>query len=164
MDQNICDFTALAGDRIQQALEDEFQYQMNLTDGTYVFWLDKVFLGHQIEPAIDATSQAILQYFADLYCPFSMLRLGRSLSKLNHEHGPIVSDHMSVRYLLSGIEQLENSLHDPKVSMGIKSYLHSLEFRLACELLVSYKKEIDDGTLCPSIKALIDLVVISKLG
>ncbi|GAA6186651.1 hypothetical protein [Aliiglaciecola sp. NS0011-25] len=99
-----CKFEGIVNDDISNMLDEEFQYQMELTDGTYVFWYEAHFKGHQIEPAVDGTSQAILQYFSHCGCPISMLRLGRSLSKRNYQHGPIISHALAVKYLVKGFE------------------------------------------------------------
>ena len=155
MYQDICNFIALASDDIQKQLHEEFQYQMNLTDGEWVFWEDKSFREHTVEPATDATSQAILQYFTTCACPISMIRLGRSLSPRNAAHGPITSDLMALKYLLTGMEFIANNLYDPKIVLGMKYYMSTLEFRLACELLLSYEKEIKMENICPEIIHLI---------
>ncbi|WP_438863295.1 hypothetical protein [Neptunicella sp.] len=156
MDYHICDFTALVSKDIQKQLDTEFQYQMNLTDGEWVFWEDKYFQGHQVEPAIDATGQAILQFFTTCACPISMLRLGRSMSSRNSDHGPITSDSMAVKYLLTGMEFIANNLYDQKKAVGMRYYMDTLEFRFACELLLSYKNEMRSENICPEI---IDLIM-----
>ena len=56
------DFTELAGISTLEKLENEFQYQMDLSDGYYFFWHHTDFLGHGIYPAKDAKAQAILQF------------------------------------------------------------------------------------------------------
>ena len=152
---DVCNFEALAGPEIQKQLEEEFQYQMDLTDGEYVFWDQQSFKGHHLVPAKDAVSQAILQYFANRGCPISIIRLGCSLSHRNYEHGPIVSDDAAFRYLLQGLEQVSNSLYDHKISDLMKIYTHSQEFRAACELLISYEKQLMQKNLCNEIKEMI---------
>ncbi|MGJ8680567.1 hypothetical protein [Paraglaciecola sp.] len=151
-----CNFTALAGDILLKKLDDEFQYQMSLTDGQWVFWQDPYFYGHNLEPATNVVAQAILQYFAGCACPFSMLRLARSLSPRNAHHGPITSDEMTVSYLLQGLEIIENNLHDPYVKTGFTLYISQLEFRLACELFTVYKKEFKSKLICPSVTSLVE--------
>jgi hypothetical protein len=155
----ICNFISLAGYEFEQQLDEEFQYQMDLTDGEYVFWQDTYFRGHQIEPAKDAKAQAILQFFANINCPFSMLRLGRSLSPRNHEHGPITSDEMAFKYLLVGMEIVTNNLYDPKCKVGMQFLMAEMEFRLACELLLSYENELVNRCICPEISALVSFVI-----
>ncbi|WP_278403860.1 hypothetical protein [Pseudoalteromonas ruthenica] len=155
----ICDFTALAGAHVSEELDKEFQYQMNLTDGEWLFWQESQFLGHSLAPVKDATGQAILQYFAHCACPFSMLRLGRSLSERSEEHGPVTSDIMAIKYLLGGLEVVQNNLYDHRVREGMELLISSLEFRLACELLITYDTELNKRVICPEIMALIKGVV-----
>lgn len=149
-----CKFEAIVSDDISQMLDEEFQYQMDLTDGTYVFWHDCHFKGHQVEPATDSNGQAILQFFAGCGCPFSMLRLGRSLSERNYQHGPIISHALAIKYLIKGFEQLSNSLHDNFVRDGVLLYMQSNEFLAACSLISTYESEIQG--LCPEIRELIE--------
>lgn len=160
----ICNFIPLAGQEFEQRLDEEFQYQMDLTDGEYVFWQDTHFQGHQIEPALDGTAQAILQFFANISCPFSMLRLGRSLSPRNHAHGPITSDDMAVKYLLAGMEAIDNNLYDPQCKEGMLFLIAQTEFRLACELLLSYENELAQNNICPEILRLITVKSIHKFN
>lgn len=149
-------FEALVNDTMAKMLDEEFQYQMNLSDGCYVFWYDTHFQGYQVEPALDATAQAILQYFADCGCPFSMLRLGRSLAKRNIQHGPIISDPLALKYLVSGIEQLNNSLFDKNVRDGIILYIKSTEFLLVCNLIATYETELATLGIWSEIRRLIE--------
>lgn len=151
-----CKFEGIVSDDILKMLDEEFQYQMDLTDGTYVFWYDSHFNGHQVEPATDGTGQAILQYFSGCGCPISMLRLGRSLSKRNYQHGPIISHALAVKYLIKGLEQLNNSLFDENVRDGMLLYMQSKEFLVACSLISTYAEEINGLNLCPEIKGLIE--------
>ncbi|MDF2177931.1 hypothetical protein P2G88_06675 [Aliiglaciecola sp. CAU 1673] len=154
MHSDICDFTALAGKTLLKQLDREFQYQMELTDGNWVLWYDTHFKGHCLEPATDVKAQAILQFFGSCACPFSMLRLGRSLSPRNNQHGPIQSNMMAIRYLLSGFECIANNLFDYKISTGMRAFMTQLEFRLAGELLMTYQKELATMQICPEILAL----------
>jgi len=149
-----CKFEGLVSDSISNMLDEEFQNQMNLTDGTYIFWYDSHFNGRQVEPAVDGTGQAILQFFANCGCPISLLRLGRSLSKRNYQHGPIISHTLSVKYLIKGFEQLNNSLFDKNVCDGMLLYMQSKEFLAACNLISTYASDIQG--LCPEIKKLIE--------
>ncbi|MDM7861913.1 hypothetical protein QTP81_15020 [Alteromonas sp. ASW11-36] len=156
--RDICNFEALAGEKTLEALKNEFHYQMELTEGKYVFWLESKFMECNLDPATNAESQAILQFFANCACPFSSLRLARSMSKRNVEHGPIVSDEAALHYLLTGIEQLAAGLYDPKINSGILLYLRSNEFLLACQLLATYQNEFKGETLCPEVKVLIAIL------
>ena len=154
-----CKFEDIVSKEISMLLDEEFQYQMNLTDATYVFWYDTYFKGHQVEPAIDGTGQAILQYFANIGCPISLLRLGRSLSKRNYSRGPITSHALAVKYLIKGFEQLNNSLFDKNVCDGMLLYMQSKEFLAACNLISTYEHEIKSINLCPEIKEVIRTVI-----
>ena len=155
MYQSICDFTSLAGKTLQKRLENQFQKQMDATDGEYVMWEDTAFSGVQLEPATCVKSQAILQFFAGCGCPFSMLRLGRSLAIRNSEHGPIVSDSLAIKYMLRGFEMVENNLYDERIKGRMISLMKSSEFKAACDLIVTYEKELGVRVICPEIKALI---------
>ena len=150
-----CNFEAIVSDTLKNLLDEEFQYQMELTDGTYVLWYDTHFRGHQVEPANDGESQAVLQYFASCGCPFSMLRLGRLLAKRNYQHGPIVSDVLAIKYLVTGLEQLNNSLFDMNVNKGIILYTNSAEFLLVCTLIATYEKELERLGIWQEIKQII---------
>ena len=155
MFDSVCNFMALAGKETGEKLEDEFQYQMDLTDGEYVFWEAESFDGVQLEPALTAEAQAILQFFSSCACPISMLRLGRSLSERNSEHGPIVSDSLALKHLLKGFEIIDNNLYDEKIKAGMLLIVEGREFRAACELTISYEKELHRKLICPEIKQLI---------
>ena len=151
MHKNICNFEALASPEMSKLLDEEFQRQMDLTDGEYLFWFDNEFEGHNVETPTNAIGQAILQFFANCSCPISRLRLGRSLSKRNYSHGPIVCETTAFQYLLSGAEQVVNNLYDDNVKEGFEFYISTLEFRLACELLMSYEIELLELAICPEI-------------
>lgn len=155
MFESNCNFIRLAGAALMEKLEQEFQYQMDLTDGCYVFWLGNTFKGILLEPPINQQGQAILQFFASLGCPVSMLRLGRSLSTQNYESGPVLSDSLAVKYLLTGFESLENFLFNKDVQEGFASYIRTTEFRVTCELILSYEGVIDHPNLCPEIRKMI---------
>ena len=155
MYQSICNFMALAGEVLTQKLENEFQYRMNLSDGEYLFWERKVFENVTLEPALTAEAQAILQYFSSCACPFSMLRLGRSLSERNVEHGPIISDSLALQYLLKGLEVVDNNLYDDRIKVGMFMLIESPEFKAACDLIISYERDIEGSIICPEIRNLI---------
>jgi len=156
MFNNLCDFTALVGEPLLTDLNKEFQYQMMITDGEYFFWEDQTFIGVPLEPALTAEAQAVLQYFSHCACPISMLRLGRSLAKRNIEHGPIISDHLALEYLLKGFEIIDNSLYDPMIKAGMLFIMNKPEFKAACALTLSYEMELNQRILCPEIRALIE--------
>lgn len=160
--EDICDFIRIVDSRVKFALEEEFQYQMELSDGEWLILYERKFYGKQIEPAITSESQAILQFFAQCTCPISALRLGRSLSSRNSEHGPILSDDMAVTYLLRGMEWICKNAHhrDMKVGMGI--YLLDNEFRKACELLAGYIKDMKEHSICPEILMLVVQTITPK--
>lgn len=156
------DFTALAGEALLDELEKEFQYQMDLSDGCYVFWNDEAFQGWRLSPATTAESQAILQFFADCACPISLHRLGCSLSPRNAEHGPIVSDHLAIKSLLQGFETLANWNYDPQISCVLEIYRATRDYRLASEILATYWEEIQTNNLCPEVVGtIIDLKTLT---
>ena len=151
-------FTALAGGALLDELEEEFQYQMDLSDGCYVFWNQEAFRGWRLSPAKTSESQAILQFFADCSCPISLHRLGCSLSPRNADHGPITSDDLAVKCLLQGFETLSNWKYDPKVSAVLDIYRATKDYRLASEILLTYWKDIRTNNLCPEVvDTIIDL-------
>lgn len=145
------DFTALAGEQLLDELEREFQYQMNLSDGCYVFLDKDKFQGWQLTPATTPEAQAILQFFAECYCPISLHRLGCSLSPRNAQHGPIVSDYLAIKCLLLGFETLTNWRYDPKISSVLNVYRATREYRLASEILATYWKDIQTDNICPEV-------------
>lgn len=145
------DFTSLAGEEILEALEREFQYQMNLSDGCYFFWHDESFLGWSLLPAIETESQAILQFLAECSCPISLHRLGCSLSPRNMEHGPITSDSLAVKYLLQGFETLANLNYDPKIKRVLDLYRSTQDYRQACEMLATYWGDIEKNNICSEV-------------
>lgn len=149
--QNNIDFTNLAGESLLDDLEKEFQYQMNLSDGCYFFWHNESFKGKSLSPALDAQSQAILQFFAECSCPISLHRLGCSLSPRNSEHGPITSNSLAIQYLLQGFETLANLRYDPKVQGLLNIYRSTRDYRLASELLTTYWENIHSSHVCPEV-------------
>ncbi|MEM7360282.1 MAG: hypothetical protein AAF431_14390 [Pseudomonadota bacterium] len=148
----ICvDFTALAGEALLDELEKEFQYQMDLSDGCYVFWNDEAFQGWRLSPATTSESQAILQFFADCACPISLHRLGCSLSPRNAEHGPITSNELAIRCLLQGFETIANWKYDPKIKSVLNVYRATNDYLLACDILATYWEDIQTNHLCPEV-------------
>ncbi len=145
------DFTALAGDALLDELEKEFQYQMDLSDGCYVFWNEEDFQGWRLSPATTSESQAILQFFANCSCPISLHRLGCSLSPRNAEHGPIISNELAIKYLLQGFETLANWKYDPKISCVLDIYRATRDYRLASEILATYWEDIQTNHICPEV-------------
>lgn len=153
------DFTGLAGETLLDELEKEFQHQMDLSDGCYVFWNKEDFQGWLLTPAITAESQAILQFFANCLCPISLHRLGCSLSPRNADHGPIASDYLAINCLLQGFETLANWKYDPKINDVLVTYQTSRDYRLACETLMFYWEDIQTNHLCPEVR---DTVIALK--
>jgi hypothetical protein len=149
------DFTELAGISTLEKLENEFQYQMDLSDGCYFFWHHTEFLEHAIYPAKNAKAQAILQFLAHCACPISLLRLACSLSPRNFDHGPITSDEFTVHYMLYCFEVVSNCIHDPKIRDIINIYRKTTEFRSACELLITYQSDIISSNICPTVLTII---------
>lgn len=156
------DFTALASTEVLEKLENECRYQLGLTDGCYVIWHATTFLDRELIPASNAESQAILQYFGKYACPFSLHRLGCSFSPRNAEHGPIISDGLSIHCLLKGFEVLSTWKHDPLVKNALGLYMSTQEYLLASQLIMTYWDEIETRNICPEVMSTI--LSISQLS
>lgn len=50
---------------------------------------------------------------------------------------------------------VDNNLYDERIKGRMISLMKSSEFKAACDLIVTYEKELGVRVICPEIKALI---------
>lgn len=157
------DFTSLASEAVIEQLEAESQYQLIISDGCYVIWQEHHFLDISLTPAKEGEAQAVLQFFAKYGCPYSLHRLGCSLSLRSSEHGPIISEGLAIHCLLKGFETISSWKYDPVIRPALNTYVATEEYLLARQLLLTYWDDIDSKNLCPEIvNSILSVTPLSK--
>ena len=81
------------------------------------------------------------------------ISIGSKSSVLSH--GPIVSDSLALKHLLKGFEIIDNNLYCEKLQTAMLLLINSDEFRMACELTLSFEKELGQRVICPEVERLI---------
>lgn len=150
------DFTGLLPDWMQTNCEQEFQRQMQLTDGELFVWYASEF--QTINLSVPGTaSQAILQYFSCCGCPISGIRLAISLYPSIGNSWPIRSADLSLRYLFDSLEILLNIRAEPRVKEIIYEFEKTDVFIQARHLAqVFIHDSRSQQNFCPEIVAYIN--------
>lgn len=145
------DFTGLLTADIQKDCENEFQTQMNKTEGEIFTWANSHFgridLNHP-GPA----SQAVLQYFANCGCPISGVLLALSLYPYTPDIWPVRSEDMSFKYLFHSIEIILNIRTDKRINQLIYQFEQSIKFKQAMHIATIFIGErCISANICPEV-------------
>lgn len=145
------DFTGLLPVELQTTCEQEFQRQMNLTDGELFIWSNATFA--KVDLSLPApSSQAVLQFFSSCGCPICGTRLAISLYPHSSGLWPIRSTELAFRYLFSSLETLLNIRTDARVKDIICDFESSDIFGQARRLAQNFIGECcKHHNICPEV-------------
>lgn len=145
------DLSHLMDEQAQQLCVNEFQAQMNDTDGDWVVMPHSHFGGFNLYQPSNIEELAVLEFFADCHCPISMLRLGSALSTRTAETKLITSDDLAIRFLFFAVESLCGHKRNPKSPAAVRYFLQSKELLEHCLLVKSYIFDRHKQYVCPEI-------------
>ena len=137
--------------QLSLACEEEFQRQMDESDGVFCMLSSSRFYGvNLLKP--DTRSQVILNFFANCSCPISMIRFAASMHPYNYPRWPVVSYELSQAYMMTGIEVIMNMQWDKRALSVIEPFQLTQEFASIINIANEIIKTIAVPTnICPEI-------------